>query len=178
MRTKLLLLLAVGLIMAMGAGIAFAAPPSDDSETSIVSVTIPEIRIVNIAQAASSAVIDETNAETAFDDGYIDLATQPQLTLKTNDDWELNVKASAATFSGGSGSKAVADLMLLVSDGGHRTGFSSLTPLTTSDVEIATHTGGVSGELYNCTYRVMLDFAADTPGVYTMDVIYSIVAAA
>jgi len=98
--------------------------------------------------------------------------------IKANTPWHLYVRGGTAFFSGGGGAKPVGDMVWI--DGGQP--YRHLTPTNEPVYVAARHPGsydlgGGGTDPYfaiGITFHVLLDWANDTPGVYTNTVIFTL----
>lgn len=164
--------------MALVAGVTTAAnaqtvsttanPGSVTTYATVTVNTILKLTINDTSTAISSPV------EADFDAGFQDVGAAVTATVKSNKAWTLSIKGGAATWTGTGGaqaSKAVGDLRWRT--GGAAPG----TALTTSNATInsgATGTsGGASGQGTTVSYDIVWSYASDTPGTYTIPVIFT-----
>ncbi|MFC1546242.1 hypothetical protein ACFL4O_00800 [bacterium] len=147
-----------------------------DKKSSIVSLSIHPLSKLNITDADLNINLSGTEAQTAYDTGYVDGdINKPILTVCANTDWRLIVKIAIKWNHVNGYKKEDGDLQLkVVSSSGHQTGFSSFTPLSKSNQEIAVNTSGANNETYNCQYRILLDWEKDIPGTYTCTLKYTL----
>ena len=171
---KFLVFFIIAVIIAYSYSVAIAVEDVD-TQTSIVSLTVPPSCRLSISNPNITKTLSQGGEiEAAFDAGYIDFsASTPILTVSANKGWDLSVKATNFT---GPYSKSVADLKLKdASVSGHVTnGFNNFTPLALTDQGIASYTGPVKNESHPLQYRIILDWAKDTPGTYTATVTYTL----
>jgi hypothetical protein len=137
--------------------------------TTYVTVTAPSIFKLTINDT-STAVSAPT--ETDFDNGYQDVSSAVQATVKSNRPYSLSISGGAGTWTGTGGARAnkpVGDLLW-------GTGTPS-TALTTSAALIGTaSTTGNNGSSAAATlnYRINWGYTNDTPGTYTIPVVYTL----
>jgi hypothetical protein len=156
--------------------IAFAADEDTDTQTSVVTLTIPHVCQLTITQSDSSKTLGvDGDAESAFNAGYIDLEPgRPTLRVSANKTWKLTAKSSGF-LANGDYVKSAGDLQLKDTGPLHVTnGFSDYKSLSVQDQEIASFTGGVKNESHPCQYRILLDYSKDIPGTYEATVTYTL----
>lgn len=178
---KLIPILVLIGVVVMWSGAVYAE--DTDTSTNVISLTIAETAQLGVTSGAiTEAVTTDAlsgSAESYYDLGEYTFTTQPVLNVDANKKWRLSVSIGAWTLpSGYAGNKTTiatsSDLKLAVSAGVHRTGFSTATLLDGTDQEIAKHTGGVSNEVYTCTYTVLLRWTEDIPGTYLISATYTL----
>ena len=129
------------------------------------SLTIPLLIRLSISDTSTTLT---TPTEADYDATQTAIASSgPVATIKTNNNWTLLVRATSATWTGTGGARAnkpVGDL--LWSTGG------GYTPMTTSNVTVATGTRG-SANTRTFSYKTNWAWTLDTPGVYTITVIFT-----
>jgi hypothetical protein len=130
------------------------------------SLTIPTLLRLSIDDTTTALTVP---TETIYDAGTI-VTAGPIITLKTNNNWTLLVRAAAANWTGsGVGARAnkpAGDLAWGTGVGG------PFTALTTISTTVATGTRGASN-VRSMYYRVAWSWPLDTPGTYTLVVIYT-----
>jgi hypothetical protein len=167
---KKIVSLAAGLALVAGVNTAQAQSATDNTSpwtlSTTVSVTVPTILRLSLDDTTTAI---PAPTETDFDAGSQDVASAITATVKANRGYTLNIRGGAATWSGGSGTKAVGDLRWRT--GGAAPG----TAMTTSDAVVATTGAGTSGAgtNYAFTYNIAWSYASDTPGTYTLPVIFT-----
>ena len=162
--------------MAAKYNIVFAGEEDTDTQTSIVSLTIPHVCKLVISQPDSSITLDQdVDAEQAFDTGYVELgAGKPNLKVSANKSWKLSAKSSGFSANG-SYTKATGDLQLKDAGSSHAAnGFTDYKALSAVDQDIAISAGGVKNEDHPCQYKILLDYENDIPGEYTATVTYTL----
>jgi len=150
---------------------------ADEDETAGVTMNIPSI--CKLVITSSDQIIDlsqDASGEAAYEAGYFDGAgNKPGLVVYSNTNWKLSVKVGSDWSIVDTYKKDTADLKLKVtSESGRQTGFLDFSALSLTDQEIATHGGGVGAEIYDCQYRILLDWAEDIPGSYTIILTYTL----
>jgi hypothetical protein len=163
-------------IVSLAAGLALVATTAQAQSafdnaspwtlSTTVSVTVPTILRLSLDDSTTAI---PAPGETEFDAGSQDVASAITATVKANRGYTLNIRGGSATWSGGSGTKAVGDLRWRA--GGAAPG----TALTTSDVAVASTVVGtaVAGDAYALTYNIAWSYASDTPGTYTLPVVFT-----
>jgi hypothetical protein len=160
----MLALLAVSATQAQ-AQITCAANPCSLNDT--VKVTVSTVLRLTLSQSATSLTPPD---EAAYDAGFL-LDNGPVATVKANRGWTLKVSANAALWTaagGANASKAAADLQWATSSGGTYTG------LTTSPVTFNSAAGGNAGTAQPVFYKTLWSYANDTPGDYSLVVVYTL----
>jgi len=161
-------------VIVLGFGIAYAAPDSD-TQTSIVTLTIPHSVRLDISNTDATkelnldgdSEIDFAAGETLMTAGY------PTLTVRANKSWKLFAKSSGFGAVDGY-NKEVTDLML-VDTGSHKSnGFDTFKALTLADQEIASYGVGVKNDSNPMQYKIKLDWTKDIPGTYVATVTYTL----
>jgi len=161
------------LILLGSIGYAYAAEATA-TQTSNVTLGVPESAKLEItASNATKTLTQGVDTETAFDNGYVDFAVAtPTLTVSANKKWKLYARSSLFT---GPYNKSVSDLTLKDTGASHVTSpFSNFTALSTSDQEIASHSGPVKKESHPIQYRIILDWTKDIAGTYSATVTYTL----
>jgi len=175
MKFNKLLLILILFIAAICSYTAAIAVEDVDTQTSVVSLTVPPACRLSITDPNITKTLGQGGEiEAAFDAGYVDFnPSTPVLTVSSNKGWNLNVKAS--NFSGPY-AKSVSDLKLKdASASGHVVnGFSNFTPLSLAGQEMASYTSPVRNESHPIQYRIMLDWTVDIPGTYAITVTYTL----
>lgn len=165
---KKIVSLAAGLMLVATAAQAQSAFDNTSPWTlsTTVSVTVPTILRLSLDDTTTALTAP---TETDFDAGSQDNAGSITANVKANRGYTLNIKAGSATWSGGSGSKAAGDLRWRT--GGAAPG----TALTTSDAAVGTSASGTTGlgTDYAITYNIAWSYASDTPGTYTLPVVFT-----
>jgi len=155
-------------VQAQDPGTATGASPL--SLNTYVTVTVPTILKLSIADT-STTVLAPT--ETNFDNGFQDVASAVSATVKSNKPYSLSINGGAGTWTGTGGARAnkpVGDLLW-------GTGPTPSTPLTTSAAAIVALTStGTSGATSTVNYRINWGYTNDTPGTYTIPVVYTLTA--
>jgi len=162
--------------MAAKYNIVFAGQEDVDTQTSVVSLTVPHVCRLVISQPDSSVTLDQdVDAEQAFDAGYVELdAGKPNLKVSANKSWKLSARSSGFAANG-SYTKDIGDLQLKDASSEHvSNGFSDYKPLSAVDQDIATYSGGVKNEDHPCQYKILLNYENDIPGEYTATVTYTL----
>jgi len=146
-------------------------------DTAGVTMQIPSMCKLSINN--SDQVIDllqDASGEGAYEAGYVQGETnKPSLTVSSNTNWKLSAAVSIDWEAVEGYQKSTSDLTLKVtSSSGRQTGFADYTPLSLTDQEIARYTKGSGHEIYNCSYRIKLDWAKDVPGMYIIIITYTL----
>lgn len=171
---KKLLSIAAGLALVAGISTAAQAQAvsvtgaSPLSVTSYVTVTAPTILRLSINDT-STAVTAPVEAD--FDAGFQDVAGAVSATVKSNRGWTLKIKGGAATWTGTGGArlnKPVGDLLW-------GTVSPAATAMTAVDANVAAPSlTGTSGATSNINYRILWGYANDTPGTYSIPVVFTL----
>lgn len=132
-----------------------------------VRAQIPTVLLLDVANA-DPRFTSITAAD--FDAGYA-LPTNGASTLahKGNVSHSVHIRADAGLMSGGDGDKPASDLQWSL-DGG------PWTPLTTSNAALVPGANRGSHAGRTVAFRLLLDFADDPPGTYTLNFTYTILA--
>ena len=176
--SRTILILAAALLVA--AAPAMAADETDTAN-SVCGGTIPELCQIAISGDGVAALLTlgvDGTGETAYDAGYVESAADAVIiTLDANKQWKLSVKYDGTGWScPGSYDKAEADLTIKISNtptGTIQNSFNSYHAVTNSNVEMLSHTAGVSDNVANIQTQVALDWTADIPGAYSITLVYT-----
>ncbi len=137
------------------------------SVTNAASVTVGTVLKLSLSSTSTTLTSPDT---TSFNQGHQDDLSALTATVKSNRAWSLKISGATATWgSSGLGARAnkpVGDLAWSV------TGGAPFNALTTSATNIAS-AGGTSGTASTVSYRTAWDYTLDTPGTYTMDVVFT-----
>jgi len=115
---------------------------------------------------------------TDFDTGYKELIEAQTITVWSNVDWVLNVVANAAAFSYSGDytdpGKPASDLYIRTSSSHSKvTDTIAYAPLNTTGFWIAK--GGRGGNIsLTVDFKLLLDYAQDLPGNYTLTITYTL----
>jgi len=150
---------------------------ADQKDTAGLTMQIPSMCKLIIND--SDQVIDlfqDASGEGAYEAGYVQGGdSMPNLSVSANTNWKLSAVVSIDWDIVEGYQKETGDLLLKVSSSrGHQTGFSDYTPLSLVDQEIAKNIRGSGHEMYNCTYRIKLDWEKDVPGLYIIIITYTL----
>ncbi len=130
-------------------------------------VTVNTVLRLTLSQAAT--LLSSPN-EAAYDAGF-QLDNGPVAGVKANRSWSLKISANAGAWTGANGanaSKAASDLQWATSSGGSYTG---LTGSPSDFLTGATGTGNTSQQVY---YKTLWSYSSDTPGDYSLVVVYTL----
>ncbi len=166
------ILLTLG-ILSLAAGRAQAqtcttpnAPAGNCSINLASSLTIGTLLRLTIDDTSTTLT---TPTEAQYDAGN-NVSTGPAATIKTNGNWTLLVRATAATWTatgaGARATKPVGDLKWGTAVGG------PFTAMSTTNATIATGTRG-SANVRSIFYQVLWSWPNDTPGKYTLTVVFT-----
>jgi hypothetical protein len=95
--------------------------------------------------------------------------TGPTYQVQANRNYKVQISANAASFTGPY-AKPAGDLAWSTSAGGTFTG------LTTTPADVSTGTPTVLSAAVGIFYKTTYNFAADIPGSYSLDVVFTLVA--
>jgi len=136
-----------------------------DTETSQASFTAPTIVALSLAtDNLSFAGLGKDE----FDAGYMEDLDAHVLTASCNTTWTLTIDSDTLLWSGGSGSKDSTDLQWKT-DG-------SYAGLSTTAATVATGIAGKDLAAATVDFNLLLSYANDTPGTYTLGVTYTLTA--
>jgi hypothetical protein len=158
---------ALALVASTAQAQTVAATGNPAAVTTYATVTVNTILRLTINDT-STAIGSPTEAD--FDAGFQDVGAAVTATVKSNRGWTLNIAGGAATWTGTGGAsatKAVGDLRWRT--GGAAPG----TALTTSNVAINSGANGTGGTATNVSYDIVWTYASDTPGTYTLPVVFT-----
>jgi len=130
-------------------------------------VTVTTVLRLTVSQAATTLTAPN---EAAYDAGF-QLDNGPTATVKANRAWTLKVSANGSNWTGTGGAnatKAASDLQWATSSGGPYSG------LTTTPVTFTTGAGGTAGTAQNVFYKTLWNYTSDTPGNYSLVVVYTL----
>ena len=142
-----------------------SANPCSVNDTVKVTVTT----VLRLTVGAAATTLTAPN-EAAYDAGF-QLDNGPVAGIKANRAWTLKVSANAVSWTAANGARAgkpAADLLWSTSSGGTYTGFST-TPATFFSG--ATGTGNSSATMY---YKTLWAYSSDTPGDYSLVVVFTL----
>lgn len=129
------------------------------------SLTIPLLIRMTVSDTSTTLTAP---TESDYDLTQTSLSSPgPVVTIKTNNPWTLLVRATSATWTGTGGARAtkpVGDLLWSIGSG--------YNAMTTSDASVATGTRG-SANTRTFTYKTNWAWDTDTPGTYTLTVIFT-----
>jgi len=131
------------------------------------SLTIPILIRLTIDDT-STTVTPPTEA--IYDVGHTTVpSTGPVVTIKTNNNWTLLIRAGAATWTGTGGARATkpaGDLLWRTSSG------TGGTALTTSNLTVTSGSRGATNSV-SFFYNTNWTWGTDTPGTYSLAVIFT-----
>ena len=158
---------ALALVASTAQAQAVSTTANPGSVTTYATVTVNTIIRLSINDT-STAITSPT--ETDFDNGFQDVGAAVTATVKSNKAWSLSIAGGAATWTGTGGAQAAKP----VGDLRWRTGGAAPgTALTTSNVSINSGASGTGGTPTNVSYDIVWSYASDTPGVYSIPVIFT-----
>jgi hypothetical protein len=165
--------------LALVAGLSTAAQAQVDPGTATgaspvslntyVTVTVPTILKLSIADTSTAVAAPD---ETHFDAGFQDVASAVSATVKSNKPYALSINGGASTWTGTGGARAnkpVGDLLW-------GTGTPSTALTTTAAAIVPLTSTGTSGATSTVNYRITWGYTNDTPGTYTIPVVYTLTA--
>ncbi|MEO6067906.1 MAG: hypothetical protein ABJB33_07395 [Gemmatimonadota bacterium] len=166
---KKLLTLAAGLALvastAQAQSVTTTANPGSITTYATVTVnTILRLTINDTSTAISSPV------EADFDAGFQDVGPAVTATVKANKGYTLSIAGGAATWTGTGGAQAAKPVGNLR---WRTAGAAPGTALTTSNVSIASSASGTGGTATAVSYDIVWAYASDTPGTYTIPVVFT-----
>ena len=132
------------------------------------SVTVGTVLRLDLSTSATALTAPDNAAYIA---GFLN-DNGPTATVKSNTAWTLNISSAASTWTGTAGAnpgKLSADLKWALASGGPYVG------LSTSPAAVVT-SGGTSGVSQSFFYKTLWSYASDTPGNYSLVVVYSLTA--
>ena len=149
-----------------------AIPPAQTcTVSSLHSLTIPSLLTLTMSGftsgTAMTLVAPTTMADFSGGPSIQMATTGPSYTVQANRNWKVQINAAAASFTGPS-AKPAGDLSW--STGG------AYTPLTTTAVDLSSGTATAGSAPVGILYKTAYNFAADTPGSYSLSVIFTLVA--
>ena len=142
-----------------------AANPCSLNDTAKVTVAT----VLRLTLDQSATVLTPPD-EAAYDAGF-QLDNGPTATVKANRAWTLKVNASGATWTAAGGAqpaKAAADLLWSTTSGG------AYTSLSTTPATFASAASGSAGSAQSVFYKTLWSYANDTPGDYSLVVVYTL----
>ncbi len=141
------------------------------SVTNTASVTVGTVLSLTLS---SGATLLTAPSQTSYDNGFQDDLAALTATVKANRGWTLSVKSSGASWTpSGAGArvaKPAADLQWSTSGG------APFTALTTSNAGLGTSASGTASVVETISYRTLWDYTLDTPGTYSLDVVFTVTA--
>jgi len=154
---------------------------ADELQTSSLGVPIPRLATLQISGDVSGllSLTGDGSGESVFDAGEIvSTISATELTLSTNDTWDLSVKRSGNWTSPSGYDKAESDLLVRIANsptGTIQNNADEYLNPTTTDVQILSHGSAVSNNLVQIQTKVLLDWTKDIPGVYDVSLTYTLV---
>jgi hypothetical protein len=149
-----------------------AAPPGCSAPVVTISITVG--RAVNLVVSPTATTLTQP-APADYNTGYAS-TNGPTATMKANSAWTLGISTSAATWTGvDTGTelawktKPASDLRWATSIAGVYTGMTT----TSATIASGNATAGTAVTLF---YRTLYAWANDTPGNYSIQVVFTIVA--
>lgn len=144
-----------------------ATTANPGSITTYATVTVNTIIKLTVDDT-STTISSPTEAD--FDAGFQDVGAAVTATVKSNKAWSLSIAGGAATWTGTGGAQAAKP----VGDLRWRTaGAAPGAALTTSDVSIASSANGTASTATAVSYDIVWSYASDTPGTYTVPVVFT-----
>jgi hypothetical protein len=159
-------ILAVALTQQVAAQAVCTGSPCSVNNTASVNVqTVLKLTLTSITTTLTSP------NEAAFDQGWQDDAG-PTATVKSNRPWNLTIAAQAAVWTGANGGRATKP----AGDLQWKVGAGSFAGLTTSAADVLTSQPASAGTPTAFSYRTLWAYTADTPGDYSLVVVYTVTA--
>jgi len=141
------------------------------SVTNTASVTVGTMLRLSLSSATTPLT---TPDETSFDNGFQDDLGALTATVKANRGWTMSIQSGAASWTasgaGARAAKPAADLQWSTSGG------APFTALTTSNATLGTSASGTASTVRIISYRTLWDYTLDTPGTYSLDVVFTVTA--
>ena len=147
-----------GTISGIGAGCAV---------TNTVTSSVPYIARLILSNAATSLT-----APVAADFGTTAGVVTPAaitLEVRSNSQYTVTAAAAAANFSGGSGNKLASSLTFT-------TDASTYQPVSGTGSVLGTGAAATASTVYTIGYKTLYDWTIDTPGAYTLGIVYTLTA--
>lgn len=170
-RFALVLAGVLGVVVATPAAAQTACTGNPCSVTNTASVTVGTVLRLALSSSATALTAPDS---TAYNAGFQDNLAALTATVKANRGWTLNVKAGVASWTaagaGARAAKPAGDLQFSSSGG------APFTALTTADQGLATSASGTPGATSTISYRTLWDWTLDTPGTYSLDVVFTVTA--
>ena len=150
------------------------ASPPPCTVTSTHSLTMPSLLTLTMS-GFTSGTNETLNAPTTMADytsATIQMPTTgPTFVVQANRGYKVQISAAAANFTSSSSySKPASDLAWSTSSGGTFAG------LTTTPADIVTGTATFGSASTGLFYKTTYNFAADLPGTYSLNVVFTLVA--
>jgi hypothetical protein len=159
----------------------WGSTPADEIQTSSIGVPIPQLATLQISGDVSGllSLAGDGSGESTFDAGAIESAADAtELTLSTNDTWDLSVKRNGDWTSPAGYDKAESDLLIRIANsptGTIQNGAEAYLSPATTDTEILSHGSAVADDVVQIQTKVLLDWTRDVPGVYDVSLTYTLV---
>jgi hypothetical protein len=154
---------------------------AQEAAASYVLVNVPRLSQLNISGDVSQllTLIADGTGQSAYDNGgLVSAADATQLSLSTNDRWDLSARLGGLWSCPEGYTKAQSDLRIRISNtptGTIENGASSFITLGSEDTQLLSHDQAVSDNLVNIQTQVLLDWTKDVPGAYAITVTYTVV---
>jgi hypothetical protein len=166
-------LLAAGIGRAAGQSCNAPVPNGSCFVTTSATLTIPDVMQLTLT-STSTALTAPASAD--YDAGYVADAG-PTATIKSNRAWRLQISAAAATWTASNTqpgvnartSKPAADLAWATASGGPFTALG-VTPVT------AASGAATAGAPRSFFFRTSYSWGLDTPGAYSLAVVFTLLA--
>jgi hypothetical protein len=136
-----------------------------------MDVEIPQLMNMTWAVSGASVQLTGVNAITVneFTQGFRDAIPGGTLNCDSNEDYDITVEATAANFTGGSGTKPTSELLIDVENAGtYSYNLNGTFAITIVDERTASQ-----NDLIPLEYMIEL-YSDDTPGIYAADLTYTI----
>jgi hypothetical protein len=141
------------------------------SVTNTASVTVGTVLRLTLSSTTTSLTAPD---ETSYNNGFQDDLSALTATVKANRGWTMSIKSGAANWTasgaGARAAKPAGDLEWSTSGG------APFNALTTSNASIGTSASGTAGAVRTVSYRTLWDYTLDTPGTYSLDVVFTVTA--
>jgi hypothetical protein len=164
--------LALALLLGIAtAGRAQACSGNPCSVTNTASVTVGTVLSLALSSTSTSLTAP---SQASYNSGFQDDLAALTATVKSNQGWTLNIKSGAANWTpsgaGARAAKPAGDLQWSTSGG------APFTALTTSNSSLGTSVSGTASAVQTVSYRTLWDYTLDTPGTYSLDVVFTVTA--
>lgn len=135
--------------------------------TNTVTSTVPYIARL-ILSSPATALTAPTAADFGTVAGVVS-AGAVTLEVRANSKYTVTAAAAAANFSGGSGNKQSSSLTFT-------TDASTYKPVAGTGSTVGTSLAATASTIYTIGYKTLYDWTIDTPGAYTLGIVYTLTA--